>query len=79
MMCMLPERRCASTDSSQQHCVHVTLFTAQDEEHGKYRLAKQGVEFSRYMREEGWHIIPIKASDQLVRPGDAPRVAGSEE
>jgi len=34
---------------------------------GKYTLAKEGVEFSRYMREDGWHIIPIKASDQLVR------------
>lgn len=38
----------------------------QDEEGGKYRIAKEGVEFSRYMREEGWHIIPIKASDQLM-------------
>lgn len=43
----------------------------QDEEGGKYRKAKEGVEFSRYMQEEGWHIIPIKASDQLVRPGKA--------
>lgn len=32
-----------------------------------YRLEKQGVEFSSYMRDLGWHIIPIKAADQLVR------------
>lgn len=31
-----------------------------------YRLEKRDVEFSRYMRDLGWHIIPIKAADQLV-------------
>lgn len=31
-----------------------------------YKLEKQGVEFSSYMRDMGWHIIPIKAADQLV-------------
>lgn len=39
----------------------------QEEEGGKYKLKKEGVEFSKYMRDEGWHIIPIKATDQLVR------------
>ena len=38
----------------------------QDQAGGEYRLAKEGVEFSRYLREEGWHIIPIRAADQLV-------------
>ena len=40
----------------------------QEEAGGKYTLNKQGVEFSRYLEDEGWHIIPIKASDQLVGP-----------
>lgn len=34
---------------------------------GSYELTRQGVEFSAYMRGEGYHIIPIKAADQLVR------------
>ena len=33
-----------------------------------YELARQGVEFSAYMRENGYHIIPIAGADQLVRP-----------
>lgn len=33
---------------------------------GGYELRKQGVEFSEYMRDEGYHIILIKAADQLV-------------
>lgn len=40
----------------------------QEEAGGKYTLNKQGIEFSRYLEDEGWHIIPIKASDQLVGP-----------
>lgn len=31
-----------------------------------YKLERQGVEFSKYMHGLGWHIIPIKAADQLV-------------
>ena len=34
---------------------------------GKYTKQQEGVEFARYLTEEGWHIIPIKAADQLVR------------
>lgn len=30
-----------------------------------YVLAKQGVEFSQYMRDQGYHIIPIKSEHQL--------------
>lgn len=33
---------------------------------GKYELSKADIEFSQYMREEGYHIIPIKAKHQLV-------------
>lgn len=33
---------------------------------GKYTLARENVEFSRYMKENGYHIIPIKGKDQLV-------------
>ena len=40
----------------------------QEEAGGKYTLNKQGIEFSRYLEDEGWHIIPIKASDQLASP-----------
>lgn len=32
---------------------------------GKYVLGQQGVEFSAYMRANGFHIIPIPAKDQL--------------
>lgn len=35
---------------------------------GKYVRRQEGVEFTQYVRAEGWHIIPIKAVDQLVRP-----------
>lgn len=34
---------------------------------GKYELSREKVEFSQYMREEGYHIIPIKPEHQLVR------------
>ena len=30
-------------------------------------MEKEGIEFARYLTDEGWHIIPIKAADQLVR------------
>ena len=33
---------------------------------GKYKLSKQQVEFSKYMEEEGYHIIQISAKHQLV-------------
>ena len=39
-----------------------------DAESGAYGRAREGVEFAEYVRGEGWHIIPIKASHQLVRP-----------
>lgn len=32
-----------------------------------YELTRQGVEFSAYMRENGYHIIPVAGADQLVR------------
>ena len=32
---------------------------------GPYALAREGVEFSRYLRENGYNIIPIAAADQL--------------
>lgn len=38
-----------------------------DAETGKYSRVQEGVEFASYVRGEGWHIIPIKAVDQLVR------------
>ena len=34
---------------------------------GKYKKEKEGVEFVHYLTDEGWHIIPIRAADQLVR------------
>ncbi len=39
---------------------------------GKYTRTKEGVEFVEYLRSEGWHIIPIKAADQLVRSTTPP-------
>ena len=33
---------------------------------GKYKLSKRQVEFSKYMEEEGYHIIKISAKHQLV-------------
>jgi N-dimethylarginine dimethylaminohydrolase len=33
---------------------------------GAYAPSRTGVEFSQYMRENGYHIIPIKAQHQLV-------------
>lgn len=35
---------------------------------GKYEMTREKVEFSQYMREEGYHIIPIKPEHQLVSP-----------
>lgn len=35
---------------------------------GTYSLSRENVEFSQYLRENGYHIIPIKAEHQLVRP-----------
>ena len=32
-----------------------------------YELTRQGIEFSAYMRENGYHIIPVAGADQLVR------------
>ena len=55
-----------------QHSASVSSVSAtrtckvQEEGGGKYKLNKQGIEFSRYLEDEGWHIIPIKAADQLV-------------
>ena len=36
---------------------------------GTYVQSRQGVEFSQYMRENGYHIIPIKPKHQLVGGG----------
>ena len=33
---------------------------------GKYSLSRENVEFSQYMTENGYHIIPIEPKDQLV-------------
>ena len=35
---------------------------------GKYGLSREGVEFSQYMKDNGFHIIPIKPEHQLVNP-----------
>ena len=37
---------------------------------GRYSKEREGVEFAKYLGLEGWHIIPIKAADQLVRNAD---------
>lgn len=34
---------------------------------GVYNLSRHNVEFSQYMRDNGYHIIPIKPKHQLVR------------
>lgn len=34
---------------------------------GTYSLSRENVEFSQYMRENGYHIIPIKPEHQLVQ------------
>ena len=34
---------------------------------GGYECTQRDVEFADFMRGEGYHIIPIKAADQLVR------------
>ena len=34
-----------------------------------YALSRQGVEFSQYMRDNGFHIIPIHPKHQLVSAG----------
>ena len=33
---------------------------------GTYSLSRENIEFSRYMRENGYHIVPIKPQHQLV-------------
>lgn len=33
---------------------------------GKYSLSRENVEFSQYMRDNGYHIIPIKPEHQIV-------------
>ena len=38
-----------------------------DSSTGKYSLSRESVEFSQYMRDNGYHIIPIKPEHQLVR------------
>lgn len=40
---------------------------------GEYQRTREGVEFVEFLEGEGWHIIPIKAADQLVRPPPPPR------
>ena len=37
-----------------------------------YQLARKGVEFAAYMRENGYHIIPVAGADQLARPLNTP-------
>jgi len=37
-----------------------------------YALARQGVEFAEYMRDNGYHIIPVVGADQLVRARPSP-------
>eukprot|EP00184_Porphyridium_aerugineum_P008023 CAMPEP_0184691852 /NCGR_PEP_ID=MMETSP0313-20130426/568_1 /TAXON_ID=2792 /ORGANISM="Porphyridium aerugineum, Strain SAG 1380-2" /LENGTH=475 /DNA_ID=CAMNT_0027149621 /DNA_START=101 /DNA_END=1528 /DNA_ORIENTATION=- len=32
---------------------------------GRYTLSRQGIELSQYVREQGYHIIPISGKDQL--------------
>ena len=44
--------------ASIAHCFHAPA--------GKYKMSKQQVEFSKYMEEEGYHIIKISAKHQLV-------------
>ena len=39
-----------------------------DEATGGYNLTRQNVEFSEFMRGEGYAIVPIRAEHQLVRP-----------
>ena len=34
---------------------------------GAYHMSRHNVEFSAYMRDNGYHIIPIKPQHQLVR------------
>ena len=45
----------------------VVFFVSKCLDAGKYELTREKVEFSQYMREEGYHIIPIKPEHQLVR------------
>lgn len=35
---------------------------------GRYSLSRENVEFSQYMKDNGYHIIPIKPEHQLVTP-----------
>ena len=41
---------------------------AQDPVSGTWHLERERVEFSAYMRDNGYHIIEIAGPDQLVRP-----------
>ena len=34
---------------------------------GRYECTRRDVEFAEFMQDEGYHIIPIAAADQLVR------------
>ena len=38
---------------------------ARDEATGKYALAREGVEFSQYLGENGFKIIPVTSEEQL--------------
>ena len=42
-----------------------------DDATGGYNLTRQNVEFSEFMRGEGYSIVPIKAEHQLVSPAMA--------
>ena len=44
----------------------IACWQVRDPATGKYKKEREGVEFVRYLTDEGWHIIPIKAADQLV-------------
>lgn len=52
--------------SSDLNGCHLTIIS-KCLDAGKYELTREKVEFSQYMREEGYHIIPIKPEHQLVR------------
>ena len=42
-------------------------FALQDPVSNTWHLEQKGVEFSQYMRNNGFHIIEIAGADQLVR------------
>ena len=39
---------------------------SRNDETGNYELTREKVEFSRFMHEQGFHIIPISGKHQLV-------------